>query len=230
MEDKTPFVLLFDAALDIDEDGVRERRRRGETIIDDKDIKLLQYQNRIALAKGSTVLLPTPGDADPDSSYYDIPLVCVLHPSPRCQFRWARLAVDLSATKGARIRDMAPREVRGDHPVELKTTVGLGLKFVSVAQVLSAEVKPEYSTSRTVYFPQILSSGPSFARGYWDFRSVPGECLHSNRELRLLLSAPSGVPLLARFLLRAEVSLDGPARVVPLLWKRGEIDETYRLS
>lgn len=89
--------------------------------------------------------------------------MCVAHPHPQCRFKWVRLGLDFTVTDGAVIRDMSPREVVGE-PVEVTTKVGVGLKFEAVAKVLSAEIKPEVSSSRTVYYPKIRYRQ---ARSYW---------------------------------------------------------------
>jgi hypothetical protein len=225
------FTPLADIPLDVDEDGLRRRRGSGEEVIDDRDINVFRNQNRIALAKGVTTKLPPGAEGDPGQEYYDLPLICVVHAAPGCRFQWARLTVDLSPTVGARIRDMAPRDVQSDEPVEITTTVSAGLQFANVVSVLGASVGNERTTSRKVYYPKILSSGPGFARGYWDFHSTGDAYLHSNRELRLLIGAPPGADLVARFRLKAEVAVAGLARVVPLLSRRGgEIDELCRLT
>jgi len=226
LADTIEFHRLFEAPLDIDEAGLE---RRDEAIVGDKSLRLLMRENRIALAMGQSSRTPKTRNGEAGVAHYDIPLMCVVHSHPECRFRWSRLIVDLSPTREARIRDMAPREVRGDRPVELKTTVGLGLKFETVAKTLGAEVKPTYERSRTVYYPEIVSSGPGFAKGYWDFLALTSDYLHANRELRMLISAPAKAPVLARFSLRAKVKLKGMPGMIPLLARHGEIDETYRL-
>ncbi|MFF3441776.1 hypothetical protein [Streptosporangium sp. NPDC002721] len=224
------FSTLFESDLDVDTEVLREQTRRGAAIVGDDDIRLLNRQNRIALAKGPTVEVPAEPPCDPTQSYFDIPLTCIVHAHPRCRFRWARLVVDFSGTAKAVIRDMSPREIRGESPVEIKTIVGAALNFEVVPTLLSAETSRERSETRTVYYPQILSSGPSFQRGYWDFLSLQEEYPHSDRELRLLVSAPTGTRLKARFRLKAEVALRSTDRILPLLARGGEIDETYLLT
>jgi hypothetical protein len=219
--------LLLDTPLDVDEASVE---RGEEAIIGDQDIRLILRENRIALAKGKSTLIQPPEGAEPGLAYYDVPLFCVVHSHPECRFRWARLMIDLSPTGGAIIRDMAPREIRGEKPVELKTSVSAGLKFETAAKVLSAEIKPEYTNSRTVYYPEIVSAGPNFTRGYWDFLALTSDYLHANRELRLLVSAQSGMPVQVRFNLRAKVKFAGAMGLIPLLARSGEINETYRLD
>lgn len=101
---------------------------------------MLLRKNRIALARGAVAAVPSGQD---DVAAYDVPLACVVHAHPHCSIQWSWLLIDLSPTEGARISDMAPREVADDHPVELTTTVGVGLKFEILAKTLSAELKPE---------------------------------------------------------------------------------------
>lgn len=227
MQTTSGFEPLLDAILEIDEEGLRERLRGGEVIIDDRDLSLLRHQNRIAVALGPVTLV---GRDEQHLRYYDLTLLCVLHPGPGCHFRSARLVVDLRATPGALVRDMAPRDLRGEHPVELTTTVRIGLEYEIIPSVVSGEASREKSTTRKLYYPQILASGKGFARALWDFRSLPGEHLQSDRELRMLVSAPAEGPLLARFNMVAQVSLEGTGRIVPLLRKRTEINEVYPLA
>lgn len=229
------YEVLFEAPLELDEAqlerGERERLERAEAaVIGDKDITLLWRANRIALAKGRPTKVEGGNDADPDRDYWDVPLTCGVQSHPECRFRWSRLIVDLTPTHGAVIRDLEPKEVVGDRPVELKTTIGAGLKFQTSLKILQAEPKLEYTTSRTVYYPQIVALGDGTPKAYWDFLALGADYLHVNRELRLLLSAPAGAPVLAHFNLEAKVTLAGFVGEVPLLARRGVIDERYRLA
>jgi hypothetical protein len=228
MRDDAGFRVLFEAALEIDQERLSEAQRGGH-IVADRDLPLLQHQNRVALAVAEVTPRGHP-DGSTDLSCYEVPLRCVLHPAVGCRFREAKLVVDLRATHDALVRDMAPRDVRGDHPVEVTTTVSAGLTFEILPAVAGVELKRERSASRKVYQPEILASGRGFAQAVWTFRSVPGEYLHSEREVRLLVSAPAdGKELRARFNLRAQVALDGAGAIVPLLRKRAELGETYDL-
>jgi hypothetical protein len=223
------FRPLFDTALEIDEADLDTMVRRGETVIDDQDVALLQHRNRVALALGPIQRLEEVPQAG-TMAYYNVPLLCVLHPSEGCVFRTARLTVDLRPTSGALVRDMSPRDVGGDEPVELTTTVTAGLTFSIVPSVIEAEARRERASTRSVYRPTIVSSGRGFARAFWDFRAHPGDRLQPDRELRLLVEAPTGSPLLARFNLSARVTMGGAGRLIPLLRRRTEIDETYQLA
>ncbi|MEV4018234.1 hypothetical protein AB0J35_47835, partial [Nonomuraea angiospora] len=99
-----------------------------------------------------------------------------------------------------------------------------------VGCVLSADLTPQYSHKRTVYYPQIVSSGTGFARGYWDFLALDKGYLHADRDLRLLVAAPAGEPVTARFQLRAKVRMAGVAGLLPLLARSGSIDGEHRLD
>ncbi|MBE1584293.1 hypothetical protein ACFPOI_29930 [Nonomuraea angiospora] len=216
--------LIADTPLEVDDEGLAVERDADAAgrIIGDRDIRLLLRENRIALSRGETSRV--------SDTVCDVPLTCVVHSHPQCRFVWSRLMVDLTPTPDAVIKDMAPREVMADQPVELKTTVGVGLKFEIAAKALSAEAKPEYSSSQTVYYPRIVSSGTGFTRGYWDFLALGERYLHADRELRLLVSAPEGRPVRARFQLRARVRFGGLAGLIPLLARGGAIDEVHRLD
>jgi hypothetical protein len=229
VDDDSGYQELFDAPLELDEQMERAERS-GEAIIGDDKIRLLLRENRIALRKGKSVQVRMLEKLGENLALYDVPLMCVVHSHPECRFRWARLMVDLGPTAGARIEDMAPREVRGTSPIELKTTVGGTLKFEAIPKILSGGLKRETTMSHTIYFPEILSSGPGFTKGYWDFNATTDEFLHANRELRLLVNASSERPLLCRFNLRAKVGLAGLGGLIPLLTRSGAIDATYRLN
>ena len=217
---------LFETALEVDESGV-VADRHGIAIVGDRDVSLLGRLNRVALALGPvTPLGYAPNKTDVG---YDISLRCVFHPHSGCHFRSAKLVVDLGATPGAVVQDMVPREVRGESPVELTTTVGTGLSFDIIPSVAEGQLKRERSARQTVYHPLILSSGRGFTRALWDFRSAQDADLHPERELRLLVTAPRGVAVLARFNLRGHVTLDSGGRPLPFLRKKSEINETYRL-
>jgi len=226
MEAELTFEPLLETALELDEEGLD---RRHEAIIGDRNIRFLLRENRIALQKGRTAVYPALGEEDQGTTYYVVPLICVVHSHPECRFEWSRLTIDLSPARGTRIRDMAPLEVR-DKPVEIKTSVGLGMKFEMMRRLLGAEVKMEYQHSRTCYYPDIVSSGIGFDVGYWDFLALTSDYLHSNRELYLLVQAPGGQRPLARFNLTAKVKLAGVLGSVPLLARKGAIDEVYKLD
>lgn len=219
---------IIDAQLDLDEDVLAEERSPTQVmdIVGDKDIRLALRRNRIALAKGQSTLV----HGENGLIGYDVPLTCAVHSDPRCRFRWSRLLIDLTSTPDARISDMVPREVVDDRPIELTTTIGVGLKFHVVPNVLSADLTPQYSQKRTVYYPQIVSSGTGFTRGYWDFLALDKGYLHADRDLRLLVSAPADTPVTVRFQLRAKVRMAGVAGVIPLLARSGAIDGEHRLD
>lgn len=222
---------LFDSELEIDEADLKAMVRRGEVVVEDHDVALLRHRNRVALALGPVErVTDTPAaELDPGFARWDMSLLCVLHPSPGCAFRRARLTVDLRPTVSAVVRDMSPREVQGDQPLEITTTVEAGLKFAVIPSVLEVDTRRERASTRSVHEPTVVTSGRGFSRAFWDFRSSGGR-LQPDREMRLLVDAPAGAPLLARFNLTATVTVDGAAQLIPLLRRRAEIDQTYRLA
>ena len=68
--------------------------------------------------------------------------------------------------------------------------------------------------------------------GFWHLppRATPYCALHADRDLRLLVSAPAGQAVRARFHLRATVRMEGVAGMIPLLARSGDIEGTYRLD
>ncbi|CRK56813.1 hypothetical protein [Alloactinosynnema sp. L-07] len=215
---------LFEAALEIDE----RDRDRGLEVVGDRDLAVMGRGNRIALALGPVVALgPSPDGA---LVGYDISLLCVLHPHAGCHFRSAKLVVDLTTTPGATVHDMSPREVRGASPVETTTKVGGGFTFDIVPTLLSGEVQREQTLRQTVHEPIVLTSGRGFSRAMWDFRATQDADLRPDRELRLLVTTPPGVPVLARFNLRAQVALGLSGGLLTLLRRTSEIEQTYRLA
>jgi hypothetical protein len=219
------FRQLFDVPLEIDHAGVDRSDDAADDIVGDGNIRLLMRDNRISLAIGKIKQFRETG-----TTHLDLPLIVSVHSHPECQFRWSRLIVDLSPTPLARIGDISPREVRGDNPMEIKTSVGIGFKFEIAAKVFGVEISPKAEQSRTVYYPDIVSSGIGTNKALWDFLALTSDYLHANRELRLLVSAPQGTPLRVRFTLRAKVKMKGFAGLIPLLAAGGQIEDTYVLS
>ena len=223
------YEILFDEALEVDPSA--ERAADADlAILGDESVRLLMRENRIALARGKSPRTLIPDDKGRELAQYDVPLLCVVHSHPECRFRWCRLAVKLSPGDGTRVCDMVPREVRGDRPVELKTSIGVGLKYEVAEKLLSAEISPELSHSHTVYYPEIVSSGVGFTTCYWDFLALTSDYLHANRELRLLVRAPASLPVSARFKMRAKVRFAGLGGLVPLLGRSVDIDKFCYLA
>jgi hypothetical protein len=97
------------------------------------------------------------------------------------------------------VRDMSPREVRGASPVEITRKGGGGFNFDVVPSVVGGEVHRERTHRQTTHQPIVLTSGRGFGKAMWDFRAEQDADLSPDRELRLLVEAPPGVPVLARF-------------------------------
>lgn len=217
---------LFDWALEHDE---TEAQRGGQAEVTDQDVKVLLRENRLALWKGETERVTVAGHSQ---ALVDLELWCVAHAHPKCRFRWVRLEVDFRSTPGAQVLDMSPREVLGPSPVEIETTRKLGLKFQVAEKTLGPEVSAEQKRKRTVYFPEITSSGEKLSRAVWSFTALQDADLYVDRQLRLLVQFPGAQQeLQARFQLRAEVALAGWPGAIPLVGrKEKEVQVLYRLD
>jgi len=220
VEDDSDYELVAEFGLEIDEQATK---RSTYTASEERSLRVLGHENRIGIAMRA----PRPAESDdPNRAGYDIGMMLAVHAHPECRFVWSRLVVDLSGTPDAMIEDMVPDEVE-DSAVEIDTTVK-GLKFATVLKVVNVEVNPELARKRTTYFPTMTASGAGFRKAYWDFMAKGNDYLHANRELRLLISAPAGKPVVATVVVRAQVRLLGLKNLVPLR-KRGSLEATVNL-
>jgi hypothetical protein len=198
--------------------------RSQYTPVEERALRLLGRENRVGVA----VQTPRPTKTgEPGQAAYDIGLMLVVHAHPECRFVWSRLVVDLSSTPGAIVEDMSPAEIE-NHAVEVETRVGAGLKFTTVLKAVDIELKPELARKRTVHFPTVTASGTGFRKAYWDFMANGDNYLHANRELRLLVSAPAGAPVVASVAVRARLRLPGLRSLVPVR-KRAGLESTVEL-
>lgn len=223
MNDNTDgnFAIAAYVELEVDEQEVDRSRY---TPVEERTLRLLGRENRVGVA----VRAPRPAEtSEPGMSAYDIGLMLVVHAHPECRFVWSRLVVDLSNPPGAVVEDMVPAEVE-TNPVEVETRVGAGLKFTTVLKAVDIELKPEMARKRTVHFPTVTASGTGFHKAYWDFMANGNDYLHTNRELRLLVSAPAGAPVVASMTIRARLRLPGLPNLVPMR-KRANLVSTVEL-
>ncbi len=208
------FAIAVDFELEVDE---QEDDRSQYTPLEERALRLLGRENRIGVAVRAARPAET---SEPGQAAYDIGLMLVVHAHPDCRFVWSRLVVDLSGTPGAVVEDMAPSAVE-DNAVEVETRVSAGLKFATVLNVVDIELKPELMRKRTVHFPTVTASGTGFRKAYWDFMANGDDYLHTNRELRLLVSAPAGAPVLASVAVRARLRMPGLSNLVPVRKRAG---------
>jgi hypothetical protein len=218
------FEPLVDLTLDLDTEEINrsELVLASDGVIDDQTIELLRRANRIGLARALPTLV-TSDTVPVGRSVVDVPLLFALHAHPECVYVWARIVVDLGSTHDAVIADMSPRDVQ-DIAVDVETTVGADLSFSVAASAVDIGAKPELTRKRTVFLPTVTASGTGFRKAYWDFYAKAGDYLHADKELHLLVSAPSGVPVTAMFTARAKVRLRGLARLIPLFGRSGGLD------
>jgi hypothetical protein len=93
-----------------------------------------------------------------------------------------------------------------------------------VSKAVDVAAKPELSRKRTVFFPTVAATGTGFHKAYWDFYAKAGDYLHADKELHLLINAPSATPVTAAFTIRAKIRFRGLARLIPLLCRTGGVD------
>lgn len=221
MEDDSDYQIVEEFELEIDK---QEADRSAFTASEERLLSVLGHENRIGVAMRAPRLVESD---DPSRAVYDIGLMLAVHAHPECRFVWSRLVIDLSGTPGTMIEDMVPGEVE-DRAVEVETRLGAGLKFATVLKTVNVEVDPQLARKRTVYFPTVTASGTGFRKAYWDFMAKGNDYLHANKELRLLVSAPVGKPVVATVVVRARVRLLGLKSLVPLR-KRGSLEATVNL-
>lgn len=217
------FRTVAEVPLEIDE----QEPDRSYTAVEERSLALLGRDNRLGIALRDPQRVE-PGDSDISRAAYDVALMMVVHAHPECQFVWSRLIVDLNPTPGAIIEDMAPSEIE-DVPVEVETKVGVGLKFSTSISAANVELAPELTRKRTVYFPSVSASGTGFRKAYWDFQAKGDSYLHTNRELRLLISAPADAPVNARLLVRAKVRMRGVKNLIALRPRNGILESSIEL-
>lgn len=218
------FHLIGESVLEVDE----EETDRAEYLPSAEEaLRLIGRDNRVGIVARKPVRTPSPS-LPRGRVAYDIGLMLVLHAHPECKFKWSRLVVDLASTPNAIIEDMAPAEVM-DEPVEVETRVGAELKFATILKAVDIQLTPEVTRKRTVHFPSVTASGTGFPKGYWDFQAGEGSYIPSNRELRLLCSAPAHAPVAATFVVRVEARLKGWRDLIPLRAKHGGLDVALTL-
>ena len=221
VHDDADYTLVAEFELEVDE---HETDRSGFTASEERLLNVLGRGNRIGIALRS----PHPARSDdPDRTVNDIGLMLVVHAHPECRFVWSRLVVDLSDPPGATIEDMVPKEV-DETAVEIETRIGADLKFATISKPVNISRDQELARKRTAYFPTVTASGPGFRTAYWDFTAKGDEYLHASRELRLLVSAPAGSPVMAALTVRVRVRLPGLRNLIALR-KRGELNSTMCL-
>ncbi|MEU0744197.1 hypothetical protein [Streptomyces sp. NPDC006134] len=215
------FALVEEFTLDVDE---QEPGRSEYTASEERTLRLPGYENRVGVAIRAPEPAAEPG---PGRAAYDIAPMPVVHAHPGCRFVWSRLVVDPTASPGAVIHDMVPDQVE-DTAVEGETRVGAGLRFATVLNSVDITAPPELTRRRTVRLPTVTASGTGFPKTYWDFTAKGGDCLHANRELRLLVSVPAGTPVVGSFAVRARLRVPGLRNLVPVR-KKGGLDSTVVL-
>lgn len=201
--------------LQLDEDALRERQ--GDYVLIDQDVRLWWKRNRIGLAKISTRQHLAPDGAT--GTVYDTLFRVIADADPDCHLESLRLTLDFSATPQVTVRDMIPAMVLGREPLKIKSKTVKGLSFEVASLKLGPSVSYEQYMESSVYVPEIRGLGIGFNKAVWTFEHLPGASLYAiNKDLQLLLSAPSGLSKLPmRGTLRVEIARKGWTRLLPLI-------------
>jgi hypothetical protein len=204
----------FDMSLQVDgaiKDG------EGRIVIDDR-IATIVGESSMSLWRDTPRWLDA---GSTEKRAVDLGMRCVAHAHPDCRVQWVHLTADFSATPGAVVSDMSPRDEVTEHPVKLTTTYRGGVSFEVAAVALSPELAVERMHEQDVYLPTLRVSGIHLRRAIWTFEANAQQPLHVDRDLRLLLTMPAdAVDVAVQFTLRARVAVDGVTGLIPLAGHR----------
>jgi hypothetical protein len=206
----------FDFELDLDEAEMEQRN--SATPLIDEQIRLLLRENRLGLWRGQ---LTRYTDFQSGNSLIHLPLRCIAHTHPDCQFRWVRLTANFADTQGVIITDIVPREAIEKNPVKITIKSSSGLSFETeqfkIGPHMSTEVNQEYQT----YFPELRTSGVGFTSAVWQFQALPNAVLHVDSDLHVRATVPATVTALtSNFTVRGRLSMNGITGLIPLIGRR----------
>jgi hypothetical protein len=146
-----------------------------------------------------------------DYDFYQVRFACTFMPDENCKFVWARFGVKLS-TVGAEEEsesklpvayDMFPREIFKEVKVKRNFSIGPNFKYKDFIQ-FDAVAEDEEEFIR--YQPEIISYRLLQHDPCWDFRkSKAKDFIIGAKELLMILKAPKGRKVEAKFELAAEV-------------------------
>jgi hypothetical protein len=146
-----------------------------------------------------------------DYDFYQVRFACTFMPDENCKFVWARFGVKFSAvgaeeeseSKLPVAYDMFPRDVYEEVKVKRDFSIGPNFKYKDFIQVgISGGSAQEFIR----YEPEIISYGLLQADPCWDFQiSKAKNFIIGSKELLMILKAPKGRKVEAKFDLSAEV-------------------------
>lgn len=141
--------------------------------------------------------------------------------TPRTALAMLDKAEALIKGTGSGKRDLlAAIEVSAAHILRGSPTLGDALQHLLRAlEYCSLPAAP--GRRRGTAVPTVTASGTGFRKAYWDFMAKDDSYLHTNRELRLMVSAPAGEPVVAALAVRARLRLPGLKNLIPVRKKGG---------
>jgi hypothetical protein len=206
----------IDFDLEIDESNLRQR---GESdILLDETWKMLAKESRIGLS----VVESTTGEEKDRKLLYVI-LRCAAAPHPDCSLSWFKLTLSFDKPQSLRVEDMSPELVNGDQPVKITTTFNGGLALEVSKVKIGPNATIEKKSETQYYFSNIRSSGKSFNYAQWIFDTPPGQDLHINRDLHMLISYPSDTDgVTSQITVRSHLTRKGMLGYIPLIGRRSK--------
>jgi len=167
------------------------------------------------------------------SDFYHIRFACTFKPDKECKFVWVRFGLKLygiNIEKKAKDNlpiayDMFPKEVYEEIKVKRATNIGPNFKFKDFIQFgVGSKSEKEFIK----YEPEIISFGLLEPDPCWDFRKSKGkDFIIGSKELFLIVKAPKGMNVEAKFEFAAEVhSFLGILPMIPLqIYKNDKVVE-----
>lgn len=222
--------IVFEVNLDLNIEALHELS--GDDQVAYEEVRIWGRSNHLAIRRGAL----SKQEIDYGRrAVWEVPLQCLVHPHPECRFRYLRLSVDFrqemdgADLRSVRIEDLSPQKVDGKDPVRIVTKRSGDLSFEFETIGMGGTASATMSQESQVYFPVVRGSKVIAGLAVWDFEPLPGAPLYVDRELRLLVSAPTAPPggLHAEFRVETGVRIEGLRGMVPLIGRQS-IDLTAR--
>lgn len=215
-----PNEAIFNFELELD--SAEMEQRSTATPLLDEQIRLLLRENRLGLWRGR---LKRYTDFSSGKPLIDLPLRCIAHTHPDCQFRWVRLTANFAAatgnTQGVIITDIIPREAIEKNPVKIILKSSSGLSFETEQFKIGPHVTAEKSQEYQTYFPELRTSGIGFTSAIWQFQALPDAVLHVDCDLHVRATVPATMTALTSiFTLRGRLAMNGITGLIPVIGSR----------
>lgn len=210
--------LLFDAALEIDEENLSHMADdRGDSINLSSELRLIARENRLQLRKISARYADTPNE----SSLAETDLLFQSAAHPKCRFTWVVMNLDLSLSPGAKVTEIFPTS-GGNQTIKFSEKLSPSIE----AKIPGGEVKVgiggESQREFSVSYPQV--TGANFGDAItWTFSAATNrDKLHLNHPLKFLSEYPRKAigGLRGSIRIQANIAFSDWKQVIPLVGKR----------